>query len=510
MRAPIAMLQEPNRLLSDPAGTLAALRKLGVGAIRMQLQWQVIAPGATSATRPRGFNAADPAAYPATAWKAYDAIAIDAVRDGISVAYLLTGGAPRWAVGSGSPAGSESPYWKPSAAEYGQFVRAVATRYSGRYRPPGSTSALPAVRFWEIWNEPNFGQDLAPQTVARSAAPAAPALYRGLLDAGWNALQATGHGHDTVIMGSLSPRGFNAAPSPKFPQGLPGYFSTTKPLQFLRSLYCVDSLYQPLQGAAAAAASCPATPASTQRFRAGHPGLFEASGFGIHPYPFDLPPAQVDSHDPDYAEFGQLPRLASALDRLQQAYGSSKRLAIYNTEFGYITDPPNRSTHYGRHFLSPRVAADYLNWAEYLTWRNPRVATTMQYLLYDPYPKASGFSTGLISYAGAPKPTYDAYRMPLYLPVSSVRRGRPLEVWGCVRPAHYAGIDSHGGAQRVEVQFRPGGLGPFRTIFTVPIENVRGYFDVKLTFPSSGAVRLRWNYPSGAPIYSRTVAIRVG
>lgn len=504
------MLQEPNRLLSDPVGTLATLRRLGVGAVRMQLQWQRIAPAASSATRPRGFDGADPAAYPAAAWKPYDAIATDAGRDGITVAFLFMGGAPRWAVGPGAPAGSHSLYWKPSAAEFGQFVRAVATRYSGRYRPPGSSSTLPAVRLWELWNEPNFGQDLAPQAVEGSTVPAASALYRGLLDAGWNALQATGHGHDTVIMGSLSPRGFNGPPSPKFPQGLPGYFSTTKPLQFLRALYCVDPRYQPLQGPAATSAGCPATAAAAGRFRAEHPGLFEASGFGIHPYPFDRPPAQVDSHDPDFAEFGQLPRLASTLDRLQRSYGSTKTLEIYNTEFGYITDPPNHTTHYGRHFLSAAVAAGYLNWAEYLTWRNPRLATTMQYLLYDPYPKASGFATGLISDAGTPKPTFDAYRMPLYLPVTSGPRGHPIEVWGCVRPAHYAAIDSHGAPQRAEIQFRRGGAGAFRTMATVPIENVRGYFDVNLTFPSSGAVRLQWSYPSGQRIYSRTVAVRIG
>jgi hypothetical protein len=508
-RTPIAMFQEPLHMLTDPAETLSTLRTLGVGVVRMQVQWQLLAPEPTSAVRPPGFDASDPAAYPAITWRPYDLLVTDARHDGIAIDFLITGGAPRWAVGPGSPSGRQSLYWKPSANEYEQFVRAMAKRYSGTYRPCVSCSTLPAVRFWEIWNEPNYGQDLAPQAVAGSSRPTSPVLYRGLLDAGWNALQVTGHGHDTIIMGSLSPRGFKGPVSRSFPQGLPGYFSTTKPLPFLRTLYCVDSDYRQLRGDAASAVGCPTTAHASQQFRAQHPALFGASGFGIHPYPFDLPPTNVDSDDPDYAEFAQLPRLASTLDRLQHAYGSTRRLQIYNTEFGYITDPPNHTTHYGRHFLSPARAGDYLNWAEYLTWRNPRLATTMQYLLYDPQPAASGFATGLLSDTGKPKPTLDTYRLPLYLPATSVAPGHALEIWGCVRPAHLVSIDLHGALQHVQIQFRGGTNTAFRTIATVPIENGGGYFDVRERVPGTGAIRLSWSYPSGQTVYSRTVAVAV-
>ena len=49
---------------------------------------------------------------------------------------------------------------------------------------PGDPNDLPRVSFWELWNEPNFGIDLAPQAINGSTVPAAPAMYRGLLDAG--------------------------------------------------------------------------------------------------------------------------------------------------------------------------------------------------------------------------------------------------------------------------------------------------------------------------------------
>ncbi len=72
----------------------------------------------------------------------------------------------------------------------------------------------------------------------------------------------------------------------------------------------------------------------------------------------------------------------------------------------------------------------------------------MQYLLYDPNPRLApeygGFASGLIFYDGAVrKPGYDAYRLPLFLPSTTAKSARQsLEVWGCVRPAHYARLDT--------------------------------------------------------------------
>ncbi len=503
----LALFEEDPGLVSNPSATMQQLRSLGVGAVRFYLHWQNIAPDSRSRSRPAGFHAADPAAYPAAAWSTYDAIVKDAQADGIRLLLLVGGGAPQWATGRDQP--SRGPYyqWKPSAAEYGNFVQAVATRYSGHYVPAGASAPLPRVSFWEIWNEPNWGQSLAPQATNGSRVSTSPSIYRSLLDAGWSALARTGHGHDTVLVGSLSPRGFNAKPSSRFPQGLPADFSTTKPLQFVRTLYCVDSRYRQLRGRAAAAVGCPATSAGSRQFRRAHPALFNASGFGIHPYPFNLPPTEADSGDPDYVEFSQISRLGAALDHVQHAYGSGRRLPIYNTEYGYETNPPNRTDH----FVSPSTAATYINWAEYLSWRNPRLATTMQYLLYDPDPHAGNaifglgnFAAGLIFYHGAPKADYYAYRMPIFLPVTSTTRRRSLTVWGCVRPAHFAS-----GRQSVQIQFRRGTRGAFKTIKTVGLTSSRGYFDVPVGFPSSGAVRLAWRYPKGSTIYSRSVTVTV-
>jgi hypothetical protein len=505
----LAMFDASPRLAENPTETLATLRLLGVGLLRVSLRWQTLAPDAMSPTRPQGFDATDPDAYPDAKVRPYDKIVRAAQADGIAIEFVLTGGAPRWATGRGAPRGGPYLDWRPSASEYGSFVQAMGTRYSGSYRPEGSDTPLPAVRFWELWNEPNFGQDLAPQAIKGSSVSTSPGMYRALVDAGWAALQRTGHQSDTVLIGNFSARGFKSPPTRRFTQGFPGNFSTTKPLQFLRTLYCVDPRYHELRGRAAAAVGCPTTSAGARQFRARHPGLFLAPGFGIHPYPFNLPPNEADSNDPDYVEFSEIPRLIQIVDRVHRIYGSRERPLIYITEFGYITNPPNKESHYGSHFLRPAAAAVYLNWAEYISWRNRRVASTMQYLLYDPAPNASGFATGLIFQDGAQKPTYDAYRMPLFLPRSSARRGQPIEVWGCVRPAHYASVDAGGALQRVRIQFRRRGQKSFRTLKTIPIINPRGYVDAKVRFPASGSVRLAWSYPSGTKISSRTATVTV-
>lgn len=519
------MLQDDLHLFADPAQTLQTMRQLGAGMVRVTLDWNQIAPR----TRPPEFNPTDPASYRAGSWSIYDEIVKDAKADGMAVDFVLSGGAPPWATGSGQPRPGGYSEWKPSPAAYGAWVQAVGTRYSGQYDPtlgrrePGDPADLPRVTFWEPWNEPNFGQELAPQAVKGSTVLTAPAAYRGLLDAAWTGLSSSGHGRDTLVIGNLDARGASAKPARGRPQGLPGTFGATKPLTFIRALYCVNSSYKELRGGAAAALGCPTSAAGSRRFRAAHPALFRSSGFGVHPYPFNLPPTRASSNDPNFTEFNQLPALGRALDRLQHTYGSRARPAIYNTEYGYITNPPNHS----QPFVSPTTGAAYINWAEYLSWRNPRIVSTMQYLLYDPNPRKAlefgGFASGLIFYGGGRKPAYNAYRLPLFLPTTSARRRHSLEVWGCVRPAHYASVDTGGTPQRVQIQFQRGSHGAFRTLRTVTITNSRGYFDLRLRFAASGSVRLAWSYPPNAPlltpsllspgqsntVYSRTVRVNV-
>jgi len=509
----VTIMQDDEHVLTDPTGTLNQLRSLGATYVRIFMGWGSIAPDPNSRKRPGGFSPTSPSAYPAAHWAPYDAAVRAATARGMGVYFVLTGPAPLWATGV-PPRGTASHnplVYEPSPTLFGDFAAAVGKRYSGSFRPPGSSSPLPAVKFWSIWDEPNYGYQLAPQAVG--GVEVAPYLYRGLLDQAWGALRATGHGSNTILIGETAPRGANN----------PGVANGMVPLRFLRALYCVGSSYQELRGAAARARDCPATAAASRRFRSQNPALFEASGFAAHLYTsgqVSRPNLPNPPNEPDYAGLINLPALEHTLDRLNQTYGSHTRFRIYNTEFGFQTNPPKPTC--GCVFLSPATAAYYLNWSEYIEWTNPRVASDGQYLLYDApvlgHPNESGFSSGLLFSNGTAKVDYAAFQLPLYLPVTSTQTGGSLVVWGQARPAPFAKRDT-GLAQQVQIEFQPASGGTWSTVSTATITNSAGYFKVSVNFPSSGSVRLQWSYPStfaflapyASPIVtSRTQAITIG
>jgi hypothetical protein len=478
----LAMFEDPNIQYQNPGLQLLFLRSLGVDILRVPVGWDSVAPDPSSTTAPQ-FDAGDPAAYPASGWAPYDTLIKDAAADGIAVDLMPTGGAPLWATASGAPPCNtiggkvqvcySSDYF-PSAADYGQFVKAVATRYSGSYIPAGSTSPLPRASFWELWNEANWGPSLTPQYDG-SSVPVSANTYRGLFSAGWTALQQTGHGGDTIIASGLSQDGSAHV----------GERGTSAPLTFLRTLYCVNASYHELRGAAAREAGCPTSKAGYRTFRADNPELFKLSGVGIHPYPYGKPPTVIQYPNPNDVEFAEIPRLMTTIDRLQKVYGSRLRPKIYNTEYGYLSG-----------YTTPQNEAKYLNEAEYLSWKNPRIASFDQFQLFDD----SWFPSGLVNSDNQPKPNYYSYQLPIWLPVTSTKRGRALEVWGAERAAHFAAADGHG-TQYVSIQFERRGSRRYRTLRRVRITNPRGYFEVAVKFPRSGAVRLAWEYPSSDPYW---------
>ncbi len=220
-----------------------------------------------------------------------------------------------------------------------------------------------------------------------------------------------------------------------------------------------------------------------------------------------MPPNKAAVPDPNYAEFSQLPHLASTVDHAMRADGSAKRFPIWNTEYGYVTCPPNCS----RRWASPTAAATYINWAEYLSWRNPRIASTMQFLLYDPNPTVGtpeygGFASGLVFFSGKPKPSYYAYRLPLFLPSNRTRRGHATEVWGDVRPAPYAVKDGDG-PQFVEIQFQRSGSRSWTNLKQLQVTDPHGYINTWVKFPASGWVRLSWTYPPNDTALQSTMVV---
>ena len=152
----------------------------------------------------------------------------------------------------GAKSTTASSRYKPNASEYGKFMTAIASATAALHAP-GQSSPLPTVHFWAIWNEPNFGEDLGPQAINGSKIPlrADACTARSSTPAGTRC-KSTGHGHDTILIGGYA-RGAAIQRQRKFP----GNYAQTKPLLFIRDLYCVDKNYRQLSGKTAKAERLP-------------------------------------------------------------------------------------------------------------------------------------------------------------------------------------------------------------------------------------------------------------
>jgi hypothetical protein len=184
-----------------------------------------------------------------------------------------------------------------------------------------------------------------------------------------------------------------------------------------------------------------------------------ADGFAHHPYG----PTQRVPRKRDVINMLAIRTLGKYLDRARKARRFTRKLNIYNTEFGLQSNPPDRlvSTSLSRQ-------AALINEKEEYAYRYGRLKSHSQYLLFDDparpgslRAKWSGFQTGLRFANGNRKASLNAYRFPIV--VKRLRRG--VYVWGRVRP----GV----GPRFVRIQRKGGSLGP--RIRTDP----RGYFGVR-------------------------------
>ena len=137
---------------ADRGWSLDAARSSGGSIVRINLFWRSVAP-----TRPAAPQ--DPA-DPAYRWAAYDAGVRDAQARGLNVLLTITG-APAWAEGPGRSSSAAPGTWKPDPRALGDFAAAAARRY-------------PAVTRWQIWNEPNLNNHLAPQWTRRNGRSVRP------------------------------------------------------------------------------------------------------------------------------------------------------------------------------------------------------------------------------------------------------------------------------------------------------------------------------------------------
>jgi hypothetical protein len=326
------------------------------------------------ATRPA--DATDPASY--GGWDPYDELVQSAQARGIGVLMTPTAPMPDWASECG-PRVARRWICKPRASDFRAFVQALGTRYSGLYSPFGSP--LPRVSMWSIWNEPNHSSWLRPQS-------SAPARYRALATAGLSALSATGHGGDLRLLGETAPGGGTKA---------------TAPVEFMRDVFCIPCSRRP---------------------------HFAIDGISDHPYTYGAMAAPSAFHgSAGDAPIGAVDHLVKLVDNAAHYGIVPRRLPVYLTEFGFQTRPPDP---YG---VSLSQQARYLNYSDWIAFRNPRIASVAQYELNDD-PRVAVFNTGLRFAGGRPKPALAAYAMPIY--VQRLGDGS-ARVFGLVRAARGTG-----------------------------------------------------------------------
>ncbi|MFP5363868.1 MAG: hypothetical protein ACLGI5_14180 [Thermoleophilia bacterium] len=484
---------------------LAQMKTMGVDTVRVTVLWRNVAERArpslkeirklkgrarSRAKRQRKrFEADDPRTYPRRNWDRYDNLVKAAAKAGLRVYFNVTGPGPSWA--------HRRPprrlrriraTYKPRAGAYKLFVKAVGRRFDGSYRDEnGARDVLPRVSMWSLWNEPNQAGWLSPQWEKRGSRwmPAAPAIFRRLVQLGYEGLVATGHraDNDIVLLAETAPLG----------AGGRSERSAMYPKRFLRELMCVKRSGKPYTGRSARLRRC-------GDFR--RKGALQATGYAHHPYTKNLPPARRH-RGRDALTMANISELGTLLDELAGTTGNlPSGLPLYLTEFGFETDPPDR--HSG---ISPEDQATFNTLGERIAWGNPRVAAQSQFLLADVAPlkrhkkgsKAywSTYQSGLFGLDGRPKPAAYAYALPFIATRAGTdpATGLPsFALWGQLR------FLSNGVADVAQIQWRPrGSSGPWTSVGAPVAIDPLGYFTATRGAPSAapGEWRALWSRPGG-------------
>lgn len=351
--------------------------------VRVNITWRDIA-GPQPPADPR--NPADPA----YSFAEVDRAVREAAERGLEVFFTINS-APAWAEGPDRPAITDPAVlgtgaWKPDPAALGDFATALATRYSGGFPDPLTGGALPGVRYYEAWNEPNLPQFLAPQYEGGKATGVI--MYREILRSISSAVKAVDKGN-LVIGPSLAPYG-----------DPPAHAYRARPFDFLRGLFCLKNGKKP-------------KPKKCSKKQ-----ITPLDIFGVHA--LNLYGGPADEASAGDAASGDLDELVRALRVAEKAKNLSPRgrRPLWVTEFWWATS----GTVPGLQILDPATQARYVAQSLYLHWKAGAQVSTYFGLVDE---QSAGL--GLFSADGTPKPSFDAFRFPF---VADPQGKGKLLVWG--------------------------------------------------------------------------------
>jgi hypothetical protein len=292
-----------NENASVRAQTMSRVRALGGSVARIPVDWRNI----VQASPPIGFQARDPA-NPAYDFSQLDAAVESAVNAGLQPLLVV----------SHAPAFAEAPHrwpyaypgsWAPSPVALEEFAAALANRYDGAFPDPlHPGTALPRVRLFQAWNEPNLARYLEPQWVAvgRRWSAFSPQLYRQLLNgfyAGVKSVQSSA----TVAAAGIAP------------EGEPAGVGAMAPMSFLEGLLCLG----------AAKSSCAQKP--------------HLDVLAFHPLSvFDPDVPAVSKLDVAVSDIAKVTGLLARAERAHTVLPAGSR-PLWVTELNWESSPPSSS-----------------------------------------------------------------------------------------------------------------------------------------------------------------------
>ena len=375
-------------LFQDPATSGKWVKKAvdaNAGILRINMYWSLVAP--TEPTDPR-----DPS-DPAYDFSGADTAIANAEKNHLDV-LLTVLSAPPWAEGPDRPSTEEirPGAWRPDPDEYGDFAHAVAERYSGDFQVDGK--ALPAVRYFQAWNEPNLNTYIAPQWDGRENV--ATDIYVQLLNHFYDEVKAVDPTADVVTAG-VSPYG-----------DPPGGPNRTRPLRFLRELLCLNE----------------------KLGRGECPNDGEAPEFDViaqHPINREDSPTThaAAADDVEVADFGDVTKTLRTAEKLGTP-GTSGKHDVFADEIWWQTNPPDRAEG-----VSYATHARWLAQAFYLLWTEGASKVILLQLADSEYTPGESslqsYQTGVYTYDGKRKPSADAVAFPF---VTDRKSKGKLLAWG--------------------------------------------------------------------------------
>jgi hypothetical protein len=327
-----------------PDTAFPIMKKLRVQVVRVDLYW---GGNELAVAKKRPTDASDPddAAYD---WTLYDRIVTRAAKYNIKLLFTIWG-TPRWANG-----GRVARYAPKNFSDLQKFAYAAAQRYSGTSVDKDG-NAIPAVRLWTAWNEPNQRFQLMPQYkrvggkwVLQSAidyAKICTAVYAGV--------------HATMLRGEKVACGVTAPGGNDNPRGSRG---SPTPMSFMAAV------------------------------KKAHLKKFDAWAHNPYGGPRETPTTKPRARGT--VTLGNIDKL---ITQLTQLWGKRR---LWLTEYAYQTNPPDKA--FGVSFSKQAL---YLKQAYAIARKNPRVDMLLWFQLKDE-PGIGGWQSGLMTARGTKKPAF--------------------------------------------------------------------------------------------------------